>query len=203
MSKSTAKYGFLKPELTDAADITAYNANWDKLDTELTNLNTKVISATSTDGVTYYATVSNLTELYNGLELTIVPNKTSASTTPALNVNGLGAKTIKIPMSINTSAMTTPNLANFLGEGRPVKVMYDTGYSTEGIWKLVDKQKTSASDLYGNVPIEHGGTGSDNGATGLKNLLAAGSTVLSSYQYGITLPAAGTKGRIFFKKVSS
>lgn len=52
------------------------------------------------------------------------------------------------------------------------------------------------------IPIDNGGTGSSNGATGLKNLFAAGATVLSSHQYGDTLPTAGTKGRIFFKKIS-
>lgn len=52
------------------------------------------------------------------------------------------------------------------------------------------------------VPVANGGTGATNGATGLKNLLAAGNTVVSSYQYGTSLPAAGTKGRIFFKKVT-
>lgn len=54
--------------------------------------------------------------------------------------------------------------------------------------------------------IGTGGTGSSNGATGLKNLFAAGATVLTegtSHQYGSTLPSAGTKGRIFFKKVSN
>lgn len=54
---------------------------------------------------------------------------------------------------------------------------------------------------FGVLPLAQGGTGSSNGATGLKNLLAKGNTVLSSYQYGDTLPTAGTKGRIFFKKV--
>lgn len=53
----------------------------------------------------------------------------------------------------------------------------------------------------GAATIEKGGTGSSNGATGLKNLFAAGATVLSAYQYGDTLPSAGTPGRIFFKKV--
>lgn len=53
----------------------------------------------------------------------------------------------------------------------------------------------------GTLPIANGGTGATNGATGLKNLFAAGNTVLSSYQYGTSLPTAGTKGRIFFKKV--
>lgn len=51
--------------------------------------------------------------------------------------------------------------------------------------------------------ITTGGTGSSNGATGLKNLFAAGPTVLSSHQYGTTLPSAGTAGRIFYKKVTS
>ena len=52
------------------------------------------------------------------------------------------------------------------------------------------------------VPIANGGTNASNGATGLKNLFASGATVLSSYQYGDTLPVAGTVGRIFFKKLS-
>ena len=37
----------------------------------------------------------------------------------------------------------------------------------------------------------------------LSGLFAAGNTILSSNQYGNSLPAAGNKGRIFFKKVSS
>ena len=34
-----------------------------------------------------------------------------------------------------------------------------------------------------------------------KNLLAAGATILSSYQYGTSLPSTATAGRLFFKKV--
>lgn len=54
---------------------------------------------------------------------------------------------------------------------------------------------------FGTLPIAQGGTGATDGATGLKNLLASGATVLSSYQYGTTLPSAGTAGRLFFKVV--
>lgn len=35
MSTTTTNYGLHKPELTDAADITAMNSNWDKIDFEL------------------------------------------------------------------------------------------------------------------------------------------------------------------------
>ena len=51
------------------------------------------------------------------------------------------------------------------------------------------------------IAMTKGGTGATSGATGLKNLLAAGNTILSSYQYGSSLPSAGTKGRLFFKTV--
>lgn len=59
---------------------------------------------------------------------------------------------------------------------------------------------TLAAARIPNISMSKGGTGATNGYTGLKNLLAAGSTVLSSYQYGDTLPAAGIAGRIFFLK---
>ena len=52
------------------------------------------------------------------------------------------------------------------------------------------------------TPIANGGTGSSDGAEGLANLFAAGITVLSSNQYGDALPAAGTVGRIFFKRLT-
>ena len=35
MSTTTKNYSLIKPELTDAADITAMNQNWDKIDDEL------------------------------------------------------------------------------------------------------------------------------------------------------------------------
>ena len=41
----------------------------------------------------------------------------------------------------------------------------------------------------------------DNLLSGKANTFASGITVLSSHQYGTSLPAAGNKGRIFFVKV--
>lgn len=69
--------------------------------------------------------------------------------------------------------------------------------------EIDDKLETKFDKPENNiVPIANGGTSASDGATGLKNLFASGATVLSSYQYGDTLPAAGTAGRIFFKKLS-
>ena len=162
-----------------------------------------VVDAVSNDGASYIATVEDLEELYNGFEITIIPNIASTTTAPTLNVNGLGAKPIRLSLSLNNSMLVQPKENGYYAAGRPVKLMFDSEYLTTGAWRVSNKQRPSATDLYGTTPIENGGTGSDDGAEGLANLFAAGKTVLSSYQYGTSLPAAGTKGRIFFKKVSS
>lgn len=63
--------------------------------------------------------------------------------------------------------------------------------------KIDDLGTVAIEDI---VPISKGGTGSSSGATGLKNLFAAGQTVLSSNQYGSTLPSSASEGTVFFKK---
>ena len=73
-----------------------------------------------------------------------------------------------------------------------LKALHD--YNTEALRKKFNKTDT--------IPIANGGTGATDGATGLKNLFASGNTVLSSYQYGDKLRAAGTAGRIFFKRLA-
>lgn len=205
MSTLTSNYSLIKPELSDTADITAYNDNWDKIDTELTNLKPKYVEALSEDGFSYHITVNGITELYNGLEVTVVPNMTNVEANPTLEVNNLGTKTIKLPLSTNTSAtVTTP--VSFIVAGRPIKLVYD---STGGIWKTVDKQKTSANDLYGSVPISNGGFGGTTAAEARTNLeitpanIGALPTVLvEGEHYGTELPSLGTKGRIFFKVIA-
>lgn len=201
MSTLTKNFNFFKPELHDPADITELNANWERIDAELASAGNRIVTATSTDGVSYEATVPYLDELYNGLEITIIPNMTSTVTNPTLNVNGLGAKSIRLPLSTNTSALTYPESVSFYTKDKAVKLMYCADFAPDGAWHTVDKQRTSAQDLYGSVPLERGGTGAENGADGLKNLFADGATVLSSYQFGDELPEAGTPGRIFFLKL--
>lgn len=109
-----------------------------------------IVPATSADGATYVASVDSLDELSNGVELTIIPNMNSNSESITLNVNGLGAKQIRIPISSSTSLTTYPN-ANFLIAGRAVKLMYDSEYLNGGAWKTCSTQKTSGADIYGST----------------------------------------------------
>lgn len=149
-----------------------------------------IVEAISTDGIAYTATVEGVTELYNGLTITVIPNMNSASNTITLDVNGIGAKMVRVPLSFNNAAMTTPRLDTYYSEGRPLTLQYDAGYlAGDGIWKAIGKERTSAQDLYGTVPIESGGTDATDAETARKNLGAVSMSTATA-----TLTVAGWSG---------
>lgn len=153
-----------------------------------------VVPAASADGIAYTATVEGVTELYNGMLLTIIPDVVSASNTITLNINDLGAKMVRLPLSFNNAAMTTPRLETYFTAGRPITLQYDAGYlAGDGIWKTFGKQRSSAQDLYGTVPVESGGTGAETAADALENLgalpvdgTAVSAKKLTGANFGIT-----------------
>ena len=159
-------------------------------------LSSSPVTATSTDGATYTATVEGMDSLTSGVNFVMIPNTESTTQEPKLNVNNLGAKFLRRRVS-SGSSVTSPGYVNdWLAAGKPVRVMYD------GSFWIVDIAQANASDLIGSVPITKGGTGATDGATGLANLLSSGMTILSAYQYGNDLPNPGNAGRLFFKKVT-
>ena len=166
-----------------------------ELSKNIKNAGASVVEANSSDGVAYSATVPGIAELYAGLEVTIIPQTESTTETITLDVNGLGAKNVRLPLSSNTTTLVMPAQPNYYTAGRPVKLRYDAKWLNKGAWVVAERQRTSANDLYGTVPVENGGTGADNAIEALKNLIAENS--------GDTLPDAGTMGRVFFKKVVS
>lgn len=131
-----------------------------------------IYTAESTDGVAYTATIPGVTELKHGMRITVSPARSSASTAPTLNVNGLGAHTIRLPLSFNNTASTLPKMATFYSAGKPLLLMFDATYP-QGQWKAVEKVRVSANDLYGVTPITSGGTGADNAEEARTNLGAA------------------------------
>ena len=153
------------------------------------------VTASSTNGIAYTATVNGIDSLYAGASFIMLPNRVSASQSVTLNVNNLGAKDIRRRVSSGSSSTASGYNNDWLSANKPVRVMYD------GLYWIVDIIQAHASDLMGSVPITKGGTGATDGSTGLANLLASGNMVLSAYQYGDALPAAGTPGRLFFKKL--
>ena len=153
------------------------------------------VTASSTNGIAYTATVTGIDSLYVGASFIMLPNRVSASQSVTLNVNNLGAKELRRRVSSGSSSTASGYTNDWLAANKPVRAMYD------GLYWIVDIIQAHASDLMGFVPIAKGGTGATDGSSGLANLLAAGNMVLSAHQYGDTLPAAGTPGRLFFKKL--
>ena len=126
---------------------------------------TTEIVTTAGTGSAYTATVNSIKALTAGVNFIMIPHVVSASTAPTLNVNGLGAKTIRQPLTTNTTA-TAPGTSNtWLVANKPVRVMYDGTY-----WKTVEIPRPSATGIYGTVPVESGGTGGTTQETACSGL---------------------------------
>lgn len=166
MATRTNKFNLVKPELQDAADITAMNENWETIDNEIFNaVHGKLTTITSDDGITYTGTIIGITELYKGLKIYVIPNITGTSKTPTLNLNGLGAKNIIMPID-GTNTVVGSNGAyndNWFTVA-PVTLTYD---GTR--WKS-DVKVQDANSIYGTISIEHGGTGGSTAALAREKL---------------------------------
>ena len=125
---------------------------------------------TAGTGAAYTATVKAIDSLTAGVGFVMIPHTVSTSTAPTLNVNGLGAKNIRMRLSSSAkSTITLPN-TDFIASGSPIRVVYD---GTQ--WIIDDMVYPNAKGLYGTVPIANGGTGADTVA-GARNALGLGNT---------------------------
>lgn len=123
-----------------------------------------IYDAYSDDGVSYTVSVPGVTELYAGLRITVRVNRESTSTTPTLNVNGLGAKGIRQPLCLNNVIFAQGSSPDWLSPNSTVTLTYG-GL----VWKT-DFVRSSASNLYGTVPIDGGGTGATTPEGAIQNL---------------------------------
>lgn len=103
-------------------------------------------TASSTDGIAYSATVPGITALTAGASFIMIPNKTSTSKAPTLNVSGLGAKPIRRRLSSLTTSLQQGYSINWIALNKPFTVVYDgTAWVVEGL------TKTDGADVYGAV----------------------------------------------------
>lgn len=120
---------------------------------------------TAGTGAAYTATVSNITSLTAGVSFIMIPHTASTSQTATLNVNGLGAKQLRRPLSSNNTTTVAASTANWLYASKPVQVMYNGTF-----WIVKDMSRPHATDLYGTVPIASGGTGATTAEAARTNL---------------------------------
>lgn len=112
------------------------------------------IVTTSGNSSAYTATVDGISTLTAGMKVTIIPHVTSTTTSPTLNVNSLGVKSIRMPITYNSSATSVGAVTTWIVKNVPITVEYDGTY-----WKTISCPRPSAQHLYGTVPVSNGGTG--------------------------------------------
>lgn len=105
------------------------------------------VTASSSDGVAYIATVPSIESLTSGVSFIMIPSKASTSVTPTLNVNGLGAKSIKRRLSSISTATQSGYSASWLAANKPFRIVYDGSQ-----WIVEGNTKPVAEDLYGTAP---------------------------------------------------
>ena len=109
---------------------------------------------TAGTGAAYTATVPGITALTAGVSFIMVPHTASTATAVTLNVNGLGAKSIKRRASTVTGTLKDGYAASWLGSGNPIHVIYNGTY-----WVVQGMEQPNVYDLSGAVPVAKGGTG--------------------------------------------
>lgn len=138
-------------------------------------------------GTAYKAEVDGITSLTRGAHFFMIPHTTSTIATATLNVNGLGAKYLRRPLSSSNAITVQAETDNWLTANAPVEVVYDGVY-----WVVKDIVRPNMTDAYGTLPVANGGTGAT----------AKGTTLLSNI--GITSgtgnpPSSGTAGTIYIQ----
>ena len=167
-----------KADATELSTLQSELSN--KSDSDHTHSNVTPIT-TAGDGAAYTATVPDITALTAGVSFTMIPHTASTSQTATLNVNGLGAKALRRPLSVNNTTTVAPSTTNWLYASKPVRVMYNGTY-----WIVMDMPRPNAPDIYGTVAIENGGTGATDAATALTNLGITATADELNYMDGVT-----------------
>lgn len=124
------------------------------------------IASTSGTGAAYTAVVNGMTSLTVGMSFMMIPHTVSTSTAPTLNVNNLGAKTIRRRVSNATQSTAAGYNASWLSANKPIMVTYD------GMFWIADILKPSAADVSGTMGVSNGGTG--------KNSITAGNFLVGN-----------------------
>lgn len=115
--------------------------------------------STAGNGSVYTAAVNGFS-LDTGKSIVIIPNVTSNTTTPTLNVSNTGPKNIRMRLSSSTSSTIPLIRSDFLTQYKPVKVTYDGTY-----WVIDDFIQPDANNLYGTL-ISRGSSAPSSGTAG-------------------------------------
>lgn len=145
MSKTTANFGLIKPELTDAADITNTNQNWDIVDEQLKNTKDRLDNLSTDAG--------NLTGV-----LPVKHGGTGANTaSDALSKLGAAASDHTHKYAGSSTAGGSATSAEKLATERTIRT--NLGSTSTASF---DGTKNVTPGVTGVLPVTNGGTGANS-----------------------------------------
>jgi hypothetical protein len=108
----------------------------------------------TTDGTSnaYIATVPGITELKAGVSFIMLPNTAPMGSSVTLDVNNLGAKSLK--RATSNGGVVDGSGQAWLSVGKPLNVIYNGTY-----WVIQNMAQPVATDLSGTLAVGKGGTG--------------------------------------------
>ena len=122
------------------------------------NTGQMIVPAHTEDCINYTATVDGLEGLYDGLEITIIPDTANYELSAWLNVNGFG--NARIMQHVSSSLSARQNIEGFsLSPNIPTKLRYEASTNT---WLAVEDLMVDARTMKNQVSVRNGGTGLDN-----------------------------------------
>lgn len=122
------------------------------------------VVASSEDGISYTATVNGVEMLDSGISFVVVPNMNAVGDTVTLDVNGLGAKSVRRKLSSSPASTVTDSIEEQIRNGIPIRVTYN------GSAWVTEDALPNLNAAYGTLPVSSGGTGAEDGVNALHNL---------------------------------
>lgn len=116
---------------------------------------TCIVQATSEDGEFYTATAPSITSLERGTSLIIVPNMSSATKGPMININDFGDRYIRRRLSTGATVDEGYTEA-WINKNKPFRLMYDGAQ-----WVVEGHNKPVAQDIYGEITATYDSNGDE------------------------------------------
>ena len=132
----------------------------------------KIYSMTSTNGKKFFINDTSIKELYNGLEIMVMPDvDNTPSNEISLDVNGWGEQSV-LWRNYGGGSYTNPPAYSWISQGTPLKLRYFI-YDNDLTQWIATEFNTSidfGNETIGTVGVNRGGTGATDAATARTNL---------------------------------
>ena len=198
MSTQTTNYNLIKPELTDAADITQMNPNWDLIDEQLKeqadrldNVSDELTpegigalpSSTTPNDLEAYS-LNNAKSITSGADLnnyTVFSNYVATSAVSATLKNCPITAGFVLHVERNCNATSSYCMQRIVTYEAGVEYIRRLSNGTWSEWGMVytTANKPALTDLSGTLPVANGGTGATTFTSGAA-LIGAGTGAVTT-----------------------